>query len=184
MTKSNSHKKALVIVESPAKAKTINKYLGPDFEVKASMGHVRDLPSKGLNVDIENDFEPTYDVRRAGSDFLRAVLQQQEPVPWLSEYRYVVDLEYPSSTDERGAEAAARLALELRQLLALREGLGHGLPVTPRQLRLLVEGLEVRGPTRHAEVDHALCLGSMRQEGFGTNWQAFGEFTAGGSHQF
>ncbi len=51
-----------MIVESPAKAKTINKYLGPDFEVKASMGHVRDLPSKGLNVDIENDFEPTYDI--------------------------------------------------------------------------------------------------------------------------
>ena len=54
--------KSLVIVESPAKAKTINKYLGPDFEVKASMGHVRDLPAKGLNVDIENDFEPTYDI--------------------------------------------------------------------------------------------------------------------------
>src|SRR4030042_7188996 len=55
-------KKSLVIVESPAKAKTINKYLGADFEVKASMGHVRDLPSKGLNVDLENDFAPTYDI--------------------------------------------------------------------------------------------------------------------------
>lgn len=51
-----------MIVESPAKAKTINKYLGSDFEVKASMGHVRDLPSKGLNVDIENGFEPTYEI--------------------------------------------------------------------------------------------------------------------------
>ena len=61
MAKTTS-KKSLVIVESPAKAKTIHKYLGPDFEVKASMGHVRDLPSKGLNVDIENDFEPTYDI--------------------------------------------------------------------------------------------------------------------------
>ncbi|UCD49198.1 MAG: type I DNA topoisomerase [Phycisphaerales bacterium] len=61
MTKSNGSK-ALVIVESPAKAKTINRYLGPGFEVKASMGHVRDLPSKGMNVDIENDFEPTYDI--------------------------------------------------------------------------------------------------------------------------
>ncbi len=61
MTRSNSHK-SLVIVESPAKAKTINRYLGPDFEVIASMGHVRDLPSKGLNVDIENNFEPTYDI--------------------------------------------------------------------------------------------------------------------------
>ena len=62
MAKSSASKKALVIVESPAKAKTINKYLGPGFEVIASMGHVRDLPSKGLNVDIENDFEPTYDL--------------------------------------------------------------------------------------------------------------------------
>ncbi len=61
MSKSNN-KKSLVIVESPAKAKTINKYLGSDFEVKASMGHVRDLPSKGLNVDIENGFEPTYEI--------------------------------------------------------------------------------------------------------------------------
>ncbi|OHB64033.1 MAG: DNA topoisomerase I [Planctomycetes bacterium RBG_13_60_9] len=61
MAKSNSHI-ALVIVESPAKAKTINRYLGPDYEVQASMGHIRDLPSKGLNVDIENNFEPTYDI--------------------------------------------------------------------------------------------------------------------------
>ena len=57
-----SKRKSLVIVESPAKAKTINKYLGPGFEVKASMGHIRDLPSKGLNVDIENDFAPTYEI--------------------------------------------------------------------------------------------------------------------------
>ncbi len=55
-------KKSLVIVESPAKAKTINRYLGSGYEVKASMGHVRDLPSKGLNVDIENDFAPTYEI--------------------------------------------------------------------------------------------------------------------------
>ncbi len=54
--------KSLVIVESPAKAKTINKYLGSAFEVKASMGHIRDLPAKGINVDIENNFEPTYDI--------------------------------------------------------------------------------------------------------------------------
>ncbi len=62
MSKSGAEKKSLVIVESPAKAKTINKYLGSGYEVKASMGHVRDLPSKGLNVDIENDFAPTYAV--------------------------------------------------------------------------------------------------------------------------
>jgi DNA topoisomerase I len=50
----------LVIVESPAKAKTINKYLGKEYIVKASMGHIRDLPLKKLGVDIENNFKPAY----------------------------------------------------------------------------------------------------------------------------
>ena len=54
--------KNLVIVESPAKAKTINKYLGKDYLVKASIGHIKDLPSKGLGVDVEHDFEPTYEL--------------------------------------------------------------------------------------------------------------------------
>jgi DNA topoisomerase-1 len=54
--------KSLVIVESPAKAKTVNHYLGKDFIVKASMGHVCDLPKKKLGVDVENDFRPTYEV--------------------------------------------------------------------------------------------------------------------------
>jgi len=52
--------KSLVIVESPAKAKTINRYLGPDYKVEPSMGHVRDLPKSKLGVDIENDFAPKY----------------------------------------------------------------------------------------------------------------------------
>ena len=52
--------KNLVIVESPAKAKTINKYLGSDYTVMASIGHIKDLPTKELGVDVENDFEPTY----------------------------------------------------------------------------------------------------------------------------
>src|SRR5437868_5370473 len=54
--------KNLVIVESPAKAKTINKYLGKDYVVKASIGHIKDLPSKGLGVDVEHNFEPTYEL--------------------------------------------------------------------------------------------------------------------------
>lgn len=54
--------KNLVIVESPAKAKTIGKYLGADYRVMASLGHIKDLPSKGLGVDLEHDFEPTYEV--------------------------------------------------------------------------------------------------------------------------
>src|SRR5216684_4083554 len=54
--------KALVIVESPAKAKTINKYLGKEFIVKASLGHVKDLPKNDLAVDVEDGFEPHYEV--------------------------------------------------------------------------------------------------------------------------
>src|SRR5215813_3212149 len=54
--------KALVIVESPAKAKTINKYLGKQYVVKASLGHIKDLPKKDLAVDIDNGFEPRYEV--------------------------------------------------------------------------------------------------------------------------
>jgi len=53
-------KTSLVIVESPAKAKTIGKYLGPKYEVKACMGHLRDLPKSKLGVDVDNDFEPIY----------------------------------------------------------------------------------------------------------------------------
>ena len=54
--------KALVIVESPAKAKTINKYLGKDYVVKASLGHIKDLPKNDLAVDVDHDFEPHYEV--------------------------------------------------------------------------------------------------------------------------
>src|SRR5215467_1820091 len=54
--------KALVIVESPSKAKTINKYLGSSYKVLASVGHVKDLPKKEIGIDFDNDFEPTYQV--------------------------------------------------------------------------------------------------------------------------
>ncbi len=54
--------KNLVIVESPAKAKTITPFLGSDYTVKSSVGHVRDLPKKGLNIDIEHGFEPKYEI--------------------------------------------------------------------------------------------------------------------------
>src|SRR5918995_968701 len=54
--------KPLVVVESPAKAKTLSKFLGNDFDVRASVGHVADLPSKGLNIDVDNGFKPTYEL--------------------------------------------------------------------------------------------------------------------------
>ena len=58
--------KPLVIVESPAKAKTISKFLGNDYDVRASVGHVADLPSKGQAVDVDNGFKPTYELTVRG----------------------------------------------------------------------------------------------------------------------
>ena len=55
-------KKNLVIVESPAKAKTIEKFLGKDFVVKSSFGHIRDLPKKGLNINVEKNYAPKYEI--------------------------------------------------------------------------------------------------------------------------
>ena len=60
----------LVIVESPAKAKTIGKYLGPGFEVKASMGHIRDLPKSKLGVDVST-FEPDYENIKDKADVIK-----------------------------------------------------------------------------------------------------------------
>ena len=64
-------KKNLVIVESPAKAKTIGKYLGPDYQVTACMGHLRDLPKSTLGVDIQHDFEPEYKPIRGKEELIR-----------------------------------------------------------------------------------------------------------------
>ncbi len=62
--------KSLLIVESPTKARTLNRYLGRDFTVKASVGHVKDLPEKKLGVDIERDFEPQYQVLKGKAGIL------------------------------------------------------------------------------------------------------------------
>ncbi len=68
-----SNKKTLVIVESPAKAKTIEKYLGSGFQVTASMGHVRDLPEYKLGINIENNFEPAYQALKTKAKFIKEV---------------------------------------------------------------------------------------------------------------
>ncbi len=70
--------KPLVVVESPAKAKTISKFLGDAYDVRASIGHVADLPSKGLAVDVDNGFKPTYELTERGRQVvkdLRAALK-------------------------------------------------------------------------------------------------------------
>ena len=66
---------ALVIVESPAKAKTISKFLGDGFDVRASVGHIADLPSKGLSVDVENSFKPNYELTERGEKIIKELNQ-------------------------------------------------------------------------------------------------------------
>jgi DNA topoisomerase-1 len=97
--------KNLVIVESPAKAKTIVKYLGNDFEVKASMGHIRDLPQKTLGVDVEKNFQPRYvtDTKK------KAVVQQLKESAKAAEQIYLA-----SDHDREGEAIAWHLAHVLR----------------------------------------------------------------------
>ena len=96
--------KNLVIVESPAKAKTIQKYLGKDFEVKSSFGHIRDLPKKGMGINLENftpDYEISADKKKVVAD-LKAASKKAETV-WLA-----------SDEDREGEAIAWHLAQELK----------------------------------------------------------------------
>ena len=68
--------KYLVIVESPAKVKTIKKFLGPNYEVMASMGHVRDLPKSQIGVSPDNDFEPKYITIRGKGDLIASLRKE------------------------------------------------------------------------------------------------------------
>jgi DNA topoisomerase-1 len=83
---SKRKKKSLVIVESPAKAKTINKYLGRDFVVKASMGHIRDLPKGKFGIDVEHGFKPDYTAIRGKTKVISELrkLAQNAPSVYLA----------------------------------------------------------------------------------------------------
>ncbi|MBR9914857.1 MAG: type I DNA topoisomerase [Algicola sp.] len=78
--------KNLVIVESPAKAKTIEKFLGKDFKVESSFGHIADLPSKELGVDVEGDFKPKYQVSKDKKDVVKKLkeLAKKAEMVWLA----------------------------------------------------------------------------------------------------
>ena len=96
--------KNLVIVESPAKAKTIQKYLGKDYEVKSSFGHIRDLPKKGMGIDLSNftpDYEVSADKKKLVTE-LKAAVKKSEMV-WLA-----------SDEDREGEAIAWHLAEELK----------------------------------------------------------------------
>ncbi|MBR6585197.1 MAG: type I DNA topoisomerase, partial [Firmicutes bacterium] len=75
-TKNTKNKKTLVIVESPSKAKTIGKYLGSNYKVVASVGHVRDLPKSKLGINIEEDFEPEYISIRGKGDLIKELKKE------------------------------------------------------------------------------------------------------------
>ena len=99
-------KHSLVIVESPAKAKTIGKYLGKDFEVKACMGHLRDLPKSVLGVDLEHDFEPVY----------KPIKGKEEIISDLKKSAKSADTVYLATDPDREGEA---ISWHLRYLLNL-----------------------------------------------------------------
>src|SRR3989441_4303709 len=93
--------KNLVIVESPAKARTIGKYLGPGFEVRASNGHVRDLPKSKLGVDIENAFQPSYILIKGKAKILKDLKQSA---------RHAATIYLATDTDREGEAIAWHLA--------------------------------------------------------------------------
>ncbi len=96
--------KGLVIVESPAKAKTIQKYLGSGYEVEASLGHIKDLPKKSLGVDLDNDFSTEYVV----------IPGKEKVVAKLKKLAKTADAIYLAPDPDREGEAiAAHLAEEL-----------------------------------------------------------------------
>ncbi len=98
----------LVIVESPSKAKTIGKYLGPDYIVKASMGHLRDLPKSTMGVDIEGGFEPEY----------LPLENKSEIISELRKYAKKADCVYLATDPDREGEA---ISWHLKELLELPE---------------------------------------------------------------
>ena len=85
----------LVIVESPSKAKTIGKYLGPDYTVKASMGHLRDLPKSSMGIDFEHDFQPDY----------RPLAGKEDIIADLRKAARQVDTVYLATDPDREGEA-------------------------------------------------------------------------------
>ena len=102
----------LVIVESPSKAKTIGKYLGPDYTVKASMGHLRDLPKSTMGVDLEGNFDPHYIPVRGKEDLIKE----------LKNAAAQVDTVYLATDPDREGEA---ISWHLKELLGLSDEKAH-----------------------------------------------------------
>lgn len=105
-------KKNLVIVESPSKAKTIGKYLGDDYVVKASMGHLRDLPKSKMGVDLENDFTPQYQPVRGKEELIKELRKASRDAETV----------YLATDPDREGEA---ISWHLKELLQLPDEKAH-----------------------------------------------------------
>ncbi|WP_428263455.1 type I DNA topoisomerase [Haliangium sp.] len=124
-TKRSAAGKALVVVESPAKARTIGKYLGRDFTVKASVGHVKDLPKNKIGVDVDNAFEPEYvvisDKRKVISEIRKAAKEVEQ-------------IFLAPDPDREGEAIAWHIAEEIR-------------PINPNIQRILINEITKKGVT-------------------------------------
>ena len=120
--------KSLVIVESPSKAKTIGRYLGPDYTVKASMGHLRDLPKSTMGVDLEGDFEPKYIPVKGKEDIIKE----------LKTAAAQVDTVYLATDPDREGEA---ISWHLKELLKLPDEKTHRVTFNEITQRVVKESI-------------------------------------------
>lgn len=121
--------KNLVIVESPAKAKTIEGYLGKDFKVASSMGHVRDLPKGSGAIDIENGFEPTYEISPEKKDVIKTLKKLAEEA----------EMVYLASDEDREGEA---IAWHLKESLDLNDKKTRRIVFTEITKKAILNALE------------------------------------------
>jgi DNA topoisomerase I len=121
--------KNLVIVESPAKAKTIEGYLGKDYKVASSMGHIRDLPKGGDAIDIENDFEPTYEVSP----------DKKEVIAKLRKLADDAEMVYLASDEDREGEA---ISWHLKEVLDLTDAKTRRIVFTEITKKAILNAIE------------------------------------------
>ncbi|MCI0751673.1 MAG: type I DNA topoisomerase, partial [Flammeovirgaceae bacterium] len=121
--------KNLVIVESPAKAKTIEGYLGKDFKVASSMGHIRDLPKGGDAIDIENGYEPTYEISPEKKDVINKLKKLSEEA----------EMVYLASDEDREGEA---ISWHLKEVLDLNDKKTRRIVFTEITKKAILNALE------------------------------------------
>ena len=121
--------KNLVIVESPAKAKTIEGYLGKDFKVSSSMGHIRDLPKGSGAIDVENNYEPTYEVSPDKTEIIAKLRKMAEDA----------DMVYLASDEDREGEA---ISWHLKEVLDLSDAKSRRIVFTEITKKAILNALE------------------------------------------